>query len=391
MRKTNALIFTALVALLYIFSTNAGTFNINSKAPVFFSELNEIFHKNLLYPVISRTDTNMVTATAVCIDGKEVVILENEQKAKKAVEELALYISSFTEGEFISATPLGKLTYRIAPYKKESISDYSQALTILKGINNTRYTIKPEDTLEIISQKFKISETALSVLNPHHTIKEGEKIIVTLPSPAITFKITKRKNTTVTKPIEYKYEYDTSLTSGKRLIESHGQAGIFNTTQTVTLENFNVINVDTEINETVTPEKAQIIKLGTAPVLTTGSFMRPVNGGETTSSFGIRERNDHKGIDIGLDFDAPIFASDGGYVITSCFIEGYGNTVIIDHKNGYTTLYAHCNTLLVSEGDKIYKGDEIAKVGSTGTSTGPHLHFEIQKEGIPIDPALYIN
>ena len=86
-----------------------------------------------------------------------------------------------------------------------------------------------------------------------------------------------------------------------------------------------------------------------------------------------------------------ITASDGGKVVYSTYnTGGYGYLVIIDHENGYQTYYAHCSQLLVSVGDRVAQGDNIALVGSTGDSTGPHCHFEIRLNGVPQNPANYI-
>lgn len=121
------------------------------------------------------------------------------------------------------------------------------------------------------------------------------------------------------------------------------------------------------------------------------TFLKPLEGGVITSPFGLRERNDHKGIDLGADTGTPIFASLKGTVSTCGWVDGYGYTVILTHDNGYETLYAHCSTLCTEQNQSVEKGDVIALVGSTGNSTGPHLHFEIIKDGIPEDPALHIS
>ncbi len=117
----------------------------------------------------------------------------------------------------------------------------------------------------------------------------------------------------------------------------------------------------------------------------------PANG-RLTSKFGMRQnpfgrgKDFHSGIDIANSRGTDIVASAKGIVIFSGYKRGYGRTVIIDHENGYKTLYAHNSEILVSTGDRVEKGDLIAKMGSTGRSTGSHLHFEIHKNDEPIDP-----
>ena len=120
------------------------------------------------------------------------------------------------------------------------------------------------------------------------------------------------------------------------------------------------------------------------------SFALPLQICSVTSPFGNREQGNHTGVDFAAETDAPVFASADGSVRLSDWLDGYGYTVILTHPNGYETLYAHCNSLSVSVGEPVKQGQEIAKVGSTGNSSGPHLHFEIIKDGIFQDPALYI-
>jgi murein DD-endopeptidase MepM/ murein hydrolase activator NlpD len=115
-----------------------------------------------------------------------------------------------------------------------------------------------------------------------------------------------------------------------------------------------------------------------------------------TSQYGMRMhpvlgyRRMHTGIDIAGASGASIVAANGGTVRVASWEGGYGNTVIIDHGGGIASLYAHCSSILVKVGTKVDTGNTIAKIGSTGVSTGPHLHFEIRKSGEPIDPLNYL-
>ena len=134
---------------------------------------------------------------------------------------------------------------------------------------------------------------------------------------------------------------------------------------------------------------------GVLPQLGTGKFIYPAIG-PITSEFGWRTHpilgyeRFHSGMDIGADHGELIYAADAGTVIFADWYGGYGNAVIIDHGNGLTTLYAHASEVYVQEGQGVNKGQPIAAVGSTGFSTGPHLHFEVRKDGEPIDPAQFL-
>jgi murein DD-endopeptidase MepM/ murein hydrolase activator NlpD len=122
-----------------------------------------------------------------------------------------------------------------------------------------------------------------------------------------------------------------------------------------------------------------------------GRFMKPVNG-RITSPYGWRihplttRRQFHTGIDIAAPYGTPIKAGGDGKVVSAGWRGGYGNTVIIDHGGRVATLYAHCSRFAVSAGTVVRQGQTIAYIGSTGTSTGNHVHFEVRVNGSPVDP-----
>ena len=111
--------------------------------------------------------------------------------------------------------------------------------------------------------------------------------------------------------------------------------------------------------------------------------------GGRTSPGGVGSTN-HKGIDIGAGAGSPIYAADGGIVASAGWNVARGYYVIVTHSNGMSTLYQHCSALYTSAGKYVSKGQTIAAVGSTGYSTGPHLHFEVWVNGVPVDPMGYL-
>lgn len=120
-------------------------------------------------------------------------------------------------------------------------------------------------------------------------------------------------------------------------------------------------------------------------------MIRPAASGPVTSEFGPRWGTVHKGIDIGVPTGTPILASTDGVVARSYYSSSYGEVVFINHGGGIVTIYAHNSRRLVSEGQRVSKGQVIAYSGNTGDSTGPHLHFEVVVNGAKVNPRNYIN
>lgn len=127
------------------------------------------------------------------------------------------------------------------------------------------------------------------------------------------------------------------------------------------------------------------------------AFMSPLQDGKATSGFGTRKNpfddkrmEFHKGIDLGCHPGTKVYAARSGEVVFSGYDEGYGNLVIVEHEFGYRSFYGHLSRRVVKEGDRVRAGEIIAFSGNTGRSTGPHLHFEIRKNGRALNPMTFI-
>jgi murein DD-endopeptidase MepM/ murein hydrolase activator NlpD len=143
--------------------------------------------------------------------------------------------------------------------------------------------------------------------------------------------------------------------------------------------------------------KPKSIKEVPAMAAKNDGFLFPA-AGTISSAFGYRKINIngvvtsevHKGIDIAATMGSKIFAARGGKVSYAGVIEGYGNVIILKHDSGFETLYAHCSKIEVKASEMVNEGNEIGKVGSTGKSTGPHLHFEVRLNGKAVNPLDYL-
>ena len=214
--------------------------------------------------------------------------------------------------------------------------------------------------------------------------------------PYLTLTVTQRESYLTDIPYDVEYTDDSSIYKGDYKVLSAGQYGKADVTANVTYVNGEetertVLSYVT-LREPVTEQQARGTK--ERPTwLPTGSFRWPCSG-SITSRFGYRSSifgsSYHGGLDIANRYGTPIYAADGGTVIYAGWMSSYGYLVQIDHGNGYVTYYGHNSRLLVSVGQKVYKGQQIAKMGSTGNSTGNHCHFEVRYNGVRKNPLNYL-
>jgi len=142
--------------------------------------------------------------------------------------------------------------------------------------------------------------------------------------------------------------------------------------------------------DSIAPAEAAPVSRIPAPAAVDGDLLLWPVSGTINSSYGPRGSSFHDGIDIAAPEGTPIQAIERGEVIYSDQLRGYGNIVILRHQGGIVSVYAHNQVNLVREGQQVGKGEVIAKVGSTGRVTGPHLHFEIRKNNTAQDPLRYL-
>ena len=181
------------------------------------------------------------------------------------------------------------------------------------------------------------------------------------------------------------------LMTGVNKVVREGREGVKKvTTEVITLNN-KMISEKLIKTEITTPVQNKEILVGTyTPIIVQLGFMNRPSRGSISSSFGMRWGKMHKGIDIAASFGAIINAALEGTVTYAGWQDGYGNVIKIDHGKGIETTYAHCSAIAVKKGEVVNQGEKIGEVGSTGNSTGPHLHFEVRENGEPKNPQKYI-
>lgn len=173
-----------------------------------------------------------------------------------------------------------------------------------------------------------------------------------------------------------------------------GVSGISLVNKEIIYDGLNKNNEKVVSKKVVKPAVNTVVKVGTKnPYYAGVAFLsNPTKGGYLSSYFGeVRAKSVHKGIDIAKNLGESVNAALDGKVISAGYNNGgYGNLIVIEHQNNMKTYYAHLNEIYVNVGDMVKKDDIIGAVGSTGNSTGPHLHFELRVDNKPVDPIKYI-
>ena len=361
-------------------------FNIAEKSKMASGELvkNEI---------VSDLD-GLVFGYGIYVDGNEVAALTSEEEAESLVNELLnSYKTETNEVSFVN-----KIEVAGTRVRDSLLMDRASAAGILTGSREEAvvHTVCEGETFSQIAENYNISSETLMSNNSGivpEKLQIGQKLTVTAPVPLVSVKTVEQITVTEKVPYEVTEQQDSSMYKGIRKVIKSGVQGEKNVVYNVTKVNNN-IKEKTKVDEAyISYPVTEVVAVGTKikPKETpTGKFIRPYYG-SITSRYGSRWGRNHNGIDYGGSVGDPVKAADGGTVKFAGWNSGgYGNLVIINHGNGKETYYAHLSAVGVKAGQKVAQGAVIGKLGNTGRSTGPHLHFEIRINGRPVNPSGYV-
>ncbi|HEU5138751.1 MAG TPA: M23 family metallopeptidase [Bacillales bacterium] len=353
--------------------------------------------------------------------GDEVVgYVKDEDEAREALRQ---FQSKFISGEMMDQyienseakdTPLeldnGALILDISLSKEVSLSDGKvypyQIMSVHEAVRKLSknkvkeqtYTVKEGDALSGIANQFDLSVEELAALNPDLNEDEllhiGDEVTVTAPEPFVKVVVKKAKTFNKAIPYETKVKKDDSMYKGDSKVVQEGKPGEKKVRYLITVKNGEVTGKQVD-KETVLEEPTEkVVVEGTKviPSRGTGDFTWPTIGGYISSYMGMRWGDFHKGIDIARPSNRAILAADNGTVVSAGWNDdGYGNRVVINHNNGFKTTYNHMSKILVHVGETVRKGEQIGVMGTTGDSTGIHLHFEVYRNGHLVNPMGYLD
>ena len=377
----------------------------------------------------NQTEEAVQTQTTTNEKGELVEVLEVAEALKAPEVKSAVKVASIekseepeeepTEGQKIkrdlkifdfNEDVLVRSTY----VNKEDILDEQEAIDIL--LSNTEevveYEMKEGDNIWDIAMAHGTTMEHILEINPQiedeTRMQIGDIIKLEVPDPILSISTTEEATFKELIPADIQYVEFSDLYKDETKVYQAGHDGLKEIT--VDVHKINGKEVSRElISEKVLKEpKTKVIAYGTkekpkkqnnsssvsssVSSSNSGMFMHPLNGGGRISSpYGSRWGVFHRGMDIAAPAGTPIYAAASGVVTYSGYNNGgFGKLIIIDHQNGYQTYYAHCSSLYAQVGQKVSQGQNIAGVGSTGNSTGNHVHFEIRRDGTPINPYNYI-
>ena len=359
--------------------------------------------------IIENSVDNLTHACGIYIDGEFICAVKNEADAKTVFDNiLAEYEEDArTNGYVVGLDETIDYVQGLYPDETRIMWDATKLSDTVNG-KSMHHTLTATDTAQSVAEFYGISEEQLKSYNPGYdfeSIKAGDQITVSSSDKLVSI----RKTVTTTSTRDIKFETvtkrDVTKYSGYRSVTQKGVNG----TERVTKTQIYIDGVlkDTDYGyETITEPVDEIITVGTKTSYNgvyIGSaskkgFLWPAPSCHYVSSaYGWRSRGWHTGIDLvkagGGANGTPVIASRSGRVeVVQRSNSGYGNMILINHGDGYKTRYAHMITgsMTVSVGQYVEAGQTIGKVGSTGNSTGPHLHFEVIYNGETYNPANYI-
>lgn len=356
--------------------------------------------------MLSASEQELAEACGIYIDGEFTGAVKDYKPVKDALDDRLANFSA--DGIVKNISYVNKIEYTDGIYLTSSIMDENEMISLLTSTDekDATYVVQDKDTPVTIAQKYNMDFNDFEELNPfiRNRCSAGQVVNVVEHESYLPIQYTREMETLSYLDFETIEVQTSSLEYGTKKLLVKGEKGEKRSKVEVTyvdgIESSRK-TISSEITkepviqqmgvgmEAARPDYPDTVYNG-GPLTGTGQFAWPVNGGWISDVF-ISNRN-HMGLDIAADSGTNIYAADDGYIVTAGWnAGGYGNVVMIDHLNGYQTVYGHMSYVVATEGQYVTRGQLIGLVGSTGDSTGPHCHFEVRYLGVHDDPAKYLN
>jgi murein DD-endopeptidase MepM/ murein hydrolase activator NlpD len=341
----------------------------------------------------------------IIIGGTPMLRLASEGDAQIALEEIKKYYlpqgidqSQIEELRIAEDVTIAAGKGRLG----EIIPPEAAVEAMVRGLDKiVQHTVEKGDSFWTIARDNNMTVSELMAANPDldedEYLQPGQKINLVKSEPLLNVVTT--LTTTVEEKVPYStsYENDPSLWRGQQKIIKPGTSGLREVTYRITRTNSEEIRKETLAEKILIEPVGQIVARGSKVMVASrgdggsGRLAWPLRG-RINSAYGVRRgRSVHTGLDIDGEKGDPVYSAETGVVLATGYKGNYGNCIDIDHGNGLMTRYAHLNSVRVKIGQQVARGDLIGTVGSTGKSTGPHLHFEVRINNVHQNPLKYLS
>lgn len=376
-------------------STDEQSWNLNSEIKmVSLSDKETIDERQLANNILSASDEDIVEATGLYVDGVFVGAVKDATALNSALESLKRPYENGDPNRTVTFVQDVSVVEGIF-FANTVVEDQKLADMVVSEVSGEKhYSVVEGDSPSLIASKNGITTRTLYNLNPGLEgggLWIGDDLIVSASVPFLQVKYVETSTRQVEVDYQTKTEKNDSMTFGTTKVTQEGEKGINEeTVESVYIDG--ILQSETVVNTTVIKEPVtEIVQQGTlfnGTVITggTGRLVWPVAGAYRWSRGFAGQYPAHNGIDLAASTGTTLVAADTGVVVKAVYSNvGYGIYCVIDH-GGYQTLYGHCSALLVSVGQQVTQGQPIARIGSTGNSTGPHVHFEVKNGEYRYDP-----
>jgi len=358
----------------------------------------EVMDEEAIETFVKNNITYTIQSYSILSNGNAVAAFKTREEADQVLAKIkSAYVKEEEKAKYKEITFAEKVEVKQEFNEPGKLMPVEEAAAfILKGTMEEKiHKVQAGESIWAISRRYNISIDNLQKANPKmdpNKIKIDQQINLVVPKPLLSVKTIEKAQYKENIPFEQKVEFSSTMYKDQSSVKVKGVYG----EREVVAEIVKINGVEDSRNilteKVIKEPKTQILVKGTKelpPKKGTGTFKMPTRG-SLTSRYGARWGRTHEGIDLAAPIGTAVNASDGGVVTWVGTRGSYGKLIIVDHGGGFVTYYGHLSKYFVKKGDKVYKGQKIAAVGNTGRSTGPHLHFEIRKNGSPVNPLKYV-
>ncbi|WP_107841897.1 M23 family metallopeptidase [Metasolibacillus meyeri] len=356
-------------------------------------------------------------AHSLNVNGETIAYVENEEALEQVLKQLKLqYVTEDAlealnqpttaqlpvlqddETRIVEVSLSAEVNGEEAKVQPNEILKVEEAVQFLQTgmLEQQKYAIQSGDVLGSIAKEHGLTTAELIELNPgidaSTVLQIDQELNVTVNKPFITVKVVEEKFKVEAIDHAKIVEEDETMLKGEKVVKQEGADGKKEITYLITTENGKRTERAVKDENIISEPSNRIVVVGTKviPSRGTGTFTWPTNGGYISSHMGSRWGGFHRGIDIARPSNYTIKAADNGVVTFTGWDGTYGNKIVVNHNNGYETIYAHLSQIDVTVGQVVAQGSAIGVMGSTGNSTGTHLHFEVHENGSVVNPLSYL-